>query len=264
MQAEVLVQLHKIAEDNNLIVAFGNDNYFKIVSEWIRKIDELGIKNYVVIANDEALYSKLHQQNKNVVYLPYSGSIKDFWVFRLQTIYKLVCAGFNILHSDADAYWLKDPRSYISSLSVDVASSQGSVYPLTALSAWGVVLCCGFQVFNATTATVKFLSDTLPRLQKVKDDQVALNEELLEQRLGWDATKPDYTLKVGENEFNCFKEAKFGVTKAGLTVALLPHRYFQRVLEQSVEDIFVAHPLSAKTEPAKLESLSKLEKKLNL
>ena len=241
--------------DNNVIVAFANDKYGRVLSNWLVGLEKLGDFPVIVCALDQRTEQRMADQGVDVARVKASEDLSDLWLARVRVVHELVENGFHVLHTDTDAFWAKDPTSLVFGSTEDIVASQGSIHPKTVLAEWGHVLCFGFVYFRSTAASKWVLKKLLAAAETTAafDDQRALNEALLESGVQWNVPDERYTLSIFETDFQCSKTPMQGVgqTSEGdpLTVRLLPHRLIQRIpneLETASERV-VLHPYSEKT-----------------
>lgn len=174
---------------------------------------------------------------------------------RHEILATLCRAGIDAFYSDADAFWLKDPREYCRHCPADLVFSQGTVLPEEACRAWGFVLCTGFFHVRASEQAAEFFGSVAKRVHQC--DQSALNLALLEAEtawtlpaapcgsllfrgLRWNPEKPDVCIRY-------YDQPIFGNSEAlGLKLCLLPHRLFAR-LGPADDTTMVAHLLEDKS-----------------
>ncbi|WND03342.1 sulfotransferase domain-containing protein [Temperatibacter marinus] len=260
---DLLTKIDRFAINNTIALSFGDSNYADVSEKWIQTVINSGVKNYIFIALDAELYESFIHKGYNVALHPFSGGLGDLWVFRLETIQIILEAGFNTLHSDADAFWVKNPMSLIDDLEFDIIASQGTIFPRDVLADWGHVICCGFLYFKASLKTLCFFQDLLPLSRKVKDDQIAVNRLLREMSTSWDRqNNSNYSLSIKDTIFDCYHNPLKGETKCGLKVKLIPHKQVQRLYEERREEAYVYHLLSEKNEQSKIEVFEQIENQL--
>jgi hypothetical protein len=236
-------------ERKNVAVVFCNTEYERILDNWLIAVDQLGQVPVLVVALDEPLAKRLRREGVPTIHAPCDEKLTDIWAVRAKVLYELVAAGYNVIHSDADAVWLKDPRPLLATLEGDIVSSQGTVYPPSCHEAWVHVLCYGFIQFRATEATVQLLKTFANQAAGPEpfDDQSTLNERLLDEEISWDVEAP-YQVPFRGREFTCSAQPIVGETGA-LRVVVLPHSQVQRFPNsvESDDGFYVRHPLSPKT-----------------
>jgi hypothetical protein len=252
----LLYEVQKSATDNIVIVVFGDKKYEQVINTWCRYADSIGIENYIVIAQDKTLYQKLCAENINCALNEYEGDLKDFWTFRLKIIKSILDVNISVIHSDADAFWLKNPlKDYFSNPDYDILSSQGTIQPPDVLKKLGFVLCCGFIYFKSSPNTLHFFEHLLSESARLRSDQIALNRLIANSDIEWENIKPDYTLEYNDKKFDCYKRILTGRSDK-LTIGLLPHKKFQRLYENARP--YIAHLLSKKTQESKIDVLTQI------
>lgn len=256
--------IKKVAIDNTIIITFANFAYKDVILNWAAGIKRLNIRNYIVISLDEYAYDYFAKNNITTVLKPFTGNIDELWIFRMKIFNQVIENDFDLLHSDADAIWLKNPLpEFFSDKSYDMTFSQGTVYPPDVKNDWGFVLCCGLFLIRSNQTTKSIFGEINNNIMEVKDDQVAVNRYLRDNfDIKWTA-KPGtiYGINVFGTTITCSHEIITGITKNTdqsnksehpIKIAVLPHHLFQRVhLEH--EDAYVKHILSQKNYKSKLD-----------
>lgn len=240
-----------IQEKGTLVVVFADSNYQVVLDRWLEAIELLGVRNYVVIALDQALLDEMVRRGIAVLYRPHPANIESLWIHRTDVLLELLEAGFNLLHSDADAFWRKNPlNEFIYDRGHDLIFSPGTYWPPEVHSEWGFVLCCGFFYAQSNSKTLAFFAELAQTVRDDLDDQVSLNRLLLRRGLAWRA-QDFYELEIRGKSVRYYTEPAEG--NAGeLKVCVLPHAQFQR-LPAAEDDLYVQHWLSDKTALSKLE-----------
>jgi hypothetical protein len=233
-------------KNETLIITFANIQYKKVVENWIIAIKKLNITNYTVISLDQELYTLLKKNDIPTVFRPCDLSLNKLWVHRVNVILEFLKEGYDILHSDADAVWIKNPmKKNIYNNNCDLIFSQGTSWPLEVHKEWKFVLCCGFFFIKSNSQTIKFVEEWFNNVKVDQDDQRSLNKLLLSKKLIWNiANIKQYHLTYNGVLFNCYEDTIFGINK-DMKVALLPHNKFQRLYEKDYK-AYVLHPLSEK------------------
>lgn len=156
--------------------------------------------------------------------------LKTIWLRRLHILYKYMLSGSDVIFSDGDAIWLKDPTKYISKLNLlsPKLIASRAWYPQRLFKKWGASLCMGFIYFNAGSFTLDFTNTMIEDLHlqmKVNDtkpdDQVAANYILDKWNISWPRK-----MVVGSNSI-----PDIGTVNRNNTdykVVLLPHSQFMR------------------------------------
>ncbi|MYA31823.1 MAG: glycosyltransferase family 77 protein [Gammaproteobacteria bacterium] len=128
---------------------------------------------------------------------------------RLKFLRFLVENGCDFIHSDADAFWLDDPRPWLirQGADFDLLASQGTSLPRAHYLAHRFVLCAGFFYCRANDRTRDLFARADALIQASPavshdtagaemDDQTALNLALLEDpRRRWRIEDPAFALR---------------------------------------------------------------------
>jgi hypothetical protein len=231
--------------NENYIIVFANYNYLLVLENWLEAVRRIDVSNFIIISLDEKLHNYLTDKNINSRLRPCELDLGKLWIHRIEVIEELLCEGYDIIHSDADAIWLKNPIPYLNQIDSEMIFSQGTYWPADVYNRWKFVLCCGFFYIKNTKNTLKFVKKLKERVRVDKDDQVSCNRELLEENIEWLIPKDSYTLEFRSKKFLCFNKPLQGKSNLGTTIALLPHHKFQRIPELS-NDIYVKHIISEK------------------
>jgi hypothetical protein len=253
---DILQKAHKYKQRNTIIVAISSNQYSDVALSWAKSMQDLNITNYLIIAMEEELHAKLKDNNINVAYKPFvvDKDLGSFWVFRLKVIKSLLDSGVNVIHSDTDALWLKNPlHKYFYDSKFDVLASQGTIWPHDIVEKWGFVLCCGLIYYKSSPSNLLFFKELIKKSIEVKEDQTALNRILFEEGINWDYDKEDYILTHNNRKFKCFNKIVSGKCR-DLLFGLLPHHLFQRFCEPD-KSPYVAHLLSEKNANSKLNAI---------
>jgi len=240
---------------NNLAVfTVASHSYLSILMEWLNApaFPESNFAvapiNVTVVCTDSALKKDLFRLTGRDCYLhngkesvssTSSSSGGDLFV-RWTIIEKLNNAGFDVLYSDADAFWLKDPfPTTLEAAQIKppgssvmppstLVSSRGA-YPFALSNMWGATVCTGF-VYIRGRLPVQFWTNLKSRWPGNGNDQDSINEALREGNL-------DFGKRLS------YKGPEADVTDVGsafdgqLAVVLLPHRTYPRMCRSSYLDL---------------------------
>lgn len=223
---------------------FVNSNYVPIAKNWFVALEKLGLEGHVVTVDDGASAS-LSKDGYPVIHRPLvSPDLGDLWTHRVNVISELLMDGHDVIHSDADAVWLKDPSAIINASDHDMVFSQGTTWPKESLKRRGFVLCCGFFALRNGPEVREFVSKWALRAEQVRDDQRAINLLVDEEFSSWKIERP-YKLGQWGRRFKCSRSL-MTTSNGSLSLAVLPHHQFPRQMVDGLE-IVVAHPPSGKT-----------------
>ncbi|XP_030829428.1 UDP-D-xylose:L-fucose alpha-1,3-D-xylosyltransferase 3 [Strongylocentrotus purpuratus] len=180
-----------ISNDGPLVLITSNKAFMDFAENWLESVHRLESRlNIFAIAEDMVAYrtflrypdvttvmtQRAVSPQKRLAYLShdYNVLINKRPVY----IYRLLAKGRDVLFSDVDTVWLKDPLPHLDG-DYDVVLQVDLRVPK-------VVYCAGFIFFRATNASRAFVWEWIDRIHKARDnipDQKILNE-LLEENFG--------------------------------------------------------------------------------
>lgn len=188
-------------------------------------------------------------------------SLNSLWVHRMKVLFELLENEGDLIHSDADALWLKNPFNDIQQCNADVVFTQGTIWPPDVHLKQGFVLCCGFFYLSQNIRTLKFMNKVLSRLSIEKDDQVAVNRVVAESLQSWNVNQP-YRIAFGNTHFiashSIIRSQNLSIDGEVLSMSILPHHKYPRLLQEILPEFVVVHPLSGKTLDEKKEIFTNL------
>jgi hypothetical protein len=168
---------------------------------------------------------------------------------------EIVQMDVNMIHSDADAIWLRNPlEEYFYKSDSDFVFSQGTIWPQDVKDNWEFVLCCGLFQARCTPVAKVIMGLMYRDIQNavIKDDQVTVNRYLASLDIKW-RSRNTYQVPIFGQYFKCSTDIMYGMAdEIGLQIAVLPHALFQR-LHMKDEPAYVKHILSNKTNQSKKE-----------
>ena len=135
-------------------------------------------------------HALLLPQSRNVSKMTVIGDRQRFGLSVLER-------GFNIVHSDADAYWIKDPWPVLSH-GDDIVAERIWGKPLSVVRAWGAAICTGWYFVRSTPAAIAVARATRDEIAKKRarqpnwqaSDQYCLNVALHKRfALRWDGNQ---------------------------------------------------------------------------
>ena len=246
--------LKKVAEEGLVVCVFSNKEYTPILSFFNMYFSSAVKRKYLVIALDKETYYYCDKKNYCTYYSPFTEPFGvDFMQHQMEVIKKILTLNYNVLVSDIDAIWLKDPIPYTLSSSSDIVFSPGTIQPLEAFEKWGNVLCSGYFLLMANERVLRFLESVKKRMI-YEGDQPAINKELISRNLIWKNDTELYKQVFRRKKIIQSKETRIGIAD-NISVALLPNRFFQRLEEK--EDPLVFHPIAPKICVDKMEVFKK-------
>ena len=250
-------RIGQLQQRNLIILTFANESYQRQVLNWAQGMARCRVRNYLVIALDQTTHDFLLQHGIPTVLLPFGGTDRHtISPFRFNVLTEILNLGYDLIHSDADAFWIKDPiPEYFTDSSYDMMFSQGTAFPRSVFRQWGFVLCTGFYWSRSNDRTRLVMAALNEAVQQLNfGDQRALNEYFGEDRhqLEWHPEESDsYLLEIARKNIRimCSRVPIRGDFSSpdlgnGLTIKIgvLPHHHFQR-RHQAAEEAYVKHIL---------------------
>lgn len=170
-----------------IILTTVNKRYLKIFEVWMEYFNQLHYTHILhVITYDKE--SEEYISRKGIRTIRVYDKVKtpnDIFYTRLKVILEFLKQGKHVVHTDADAFWLKDVLPAIANKDFDLQISIGYGIPESVLNEWGFVLCCGFYILHSNKNTINFFDQWMPRGVEKRSDQRALNELLLTHGMKW-------------------------------------------------------------------------------
>ncbi len=239
---------------NPVIITFVSEAYIPVGRNWLNAVIKLETGcTLMIVALDEVTRDSFPASI--VSYRPAVSSDLDvLWVHRMKILRELLDQGTDIIHSDADAVWVRDPLPFIRSCGTEMVFSQGTIWPRDVHARHGIVLCCGLFYMQSTPAVRSFIATVEQRVVQDKDDQITINRLVDEGLTRWVVEQP-YTIEFGNAVFTASRNAMHAQMGQGPSLSILPHHSFPRLLSKVDEEVYVAHPLSGKTCADKIEIL---------
>lgn len=172
---------------NLKIISFCNYPYREIALNWVKHLEELSIDNYEVLCLDAESdqYLKSHGCHSRIL-----EEFNDDWIsgckhtMRRTFIFKKYLEeGYDIIHSDTDALWLKNPiPDLIEANNQDVIFStvrHSYAFPPEVREAFGFTCCMGWIFFRSNHKTINYLDKFLNTREIKGSDQKNFNQFLL-------------------------------------------------------------------------------------
>lgn len=242
-----------------IIACFVNGRYRRIAENWLAGIERLGLtdKALLVTLDDEAR-SAFAGRAVRTSHRPVDcAQVNHVLYHRTLVIDELLRKGNDVVHSDADAVWMRSPMSQLFDEGEDMVFSQGTTWPPKIFKRRGFVLCCGFYMIRATRSAIAFFSELVARINTDEQDQETLNYLVDDRFKDWQISEP-YQVPIRKRHFIASRQ-KMRSENGDLRIAVLPHHLFPRLMPEPAE-VIVGHPFSGKT-AADTETVLK-EKKL--
>lgn len=160
-----------------VVVTTGSTSALSLVLNWVTHAQRVGVTNALVLCMDRALHRRLTalgtagfddsgnmaRWNQTHIMRP----MQRIFLERFVAITTLIIGGYDVVHSDADCIFLRDPRPFLMALPADVhMAAQRDLYPELMLEAMGgYAACMGFLYLRSDELVARFLEDALHRAQ---------------------------------------------------------------------------------------------------
>jgi hypothetical protein len=162
--------------------------YLRIFSLWLERFEATGYRPCLRVGTFDP-ESAAFMRERGIEHVAIDEKIRDpsqLYVARLGEIASLIGAGRNVIHTDADAFWLRPDLPSLIREDFDLQISIGRGMPQNAIDAWGFSLCCGFFILQSNPTVERFLERWTEGSRALNDDQIALNNLMLDQGLAWE------------------------------------------------------------------------------
>ena len=196
-------------------VVFATYGYRHVVREWIACAERAGVGHYRIVCMDGRVQRALGAASGDGRAVAYreavpgaarvdidalsdaAARLRVLTPLRLALFRRLAAAGHDFVHSDADAFWLRDPRPWLArQRGYDLLFSQGTTHPVAHFKAHHFTLCAGFFLARATPATRAFLAAAQAAVERVGSDQDGLGRALLERGCRWRIERPEVAFRT--------------------------------------------------------------------
>ncbi len=195
--------------DEPVTIVFGTFNYREVIEKWIAAVHKLGYDGWRIVCMDRELIQWLEQRGDGAQAVDYYAVLPDaprydfgalsrgelmnaLMALRTRLFLHLARAGCDFLHSDADAFWMQDPRPYLAQhREYDLLMSQGISCPFEHYQRFGFVVCAGFFVCRANARTRAYFERIEALVNQQPLDQQRMNLVLKRDREGrWEIHRP--------------------------------------------------------------------------
>ena len=187
-------------DGKTVALVFGTVDFFEILLNWACHALALGIRWFVLVTMDQQLEAKLmaldavkthvlllpavREGNITLTKLNVIGERQRFGVSILQR-------GLNVVHSDADALWIKDPFPLFAG--GDIVAERIWGKPLSVVKEWGAGICTGFYFLRSGPSVLSLASTVQTEIQRKRtqkprwqaSDQYFINQVLQRYGVRW-------------------------------------------------------------------------------
>ncbi|KAK9113634.1 hypothetical protein Syun_020431 [Stephania yunnanensis] len=128
-------------KDRTVVLAIAGNNYQEMLMSWVCRLRHLSITNFVVSALDDEIYKFSVLQGlpvfresmapSNISYDDCHFGTKCFQrvtKVKSRLVLRILKMGYNVLLSDVDVYWFKDPLPHLRSFGPAVLAAQSDEY----------------------------------------------------------------------------------------------------------------------------------------
>lgn len=198
-----------------------------------KEIELLGLKchakSFFIKGNSDEVTTKgtlwTYKKTKNASNVQSVDKLGALWTFRVSIIIEYVSSNIDVILSDADALWLKDPLVDINEFisTADIIASR-AIYPHNLFKKWNSTICMGFLYLKSNVTFVEeFFKEVgnIVQNDNYPDDQKTMNELLDINNVTWPK------MALDRNDVDMGKIIWSG-TNTSHVIALLPHDKFIR------------------------------------
>jgi hypothetical protein len=200
------------------VLISATDPYLHVLLNWLIYYIEIcdDPSNIYLICLDEQIQQRVTDYGLSCSYFhllpPGRGTYNRLWLIRTRITLSLLENGTDVLISDLDAIWLKNPFHEFRKHNSSVILASRAKFPEEVAERLGATICMGFIYIKSHAITIalwKQLTQTLGRT-KGSDDQLSINQFLsrsdldLPDRLKfYKSISPDLlTPKLNQQRFN--------------------------------------------------------------
>ena len=220
-------------------IVFGTFNFRETIALWIEMARGGSCDHWRIVCMDEELVQWLHENGHGAQAVHYydvlpSAPRHNFGELRRnQLMYALMPlrtrlflhlakAGRDFINSDADAFWVRDPRPWLARHSeFDLLVSQGAGFPACQYRRHHFVLCAGFFLCRSNDRTRIYFERVESLLDENPTDQHRMNVVLTRDPAGsWDIRKP--VMRYRRRKGRLWKEPSFALRTCLTLLRLLP------------------------------------------
>jgi hypothetical protein len=228
------------------ILITSTDKYLPIFLNWLIFYHNIcsSISFIYIVCLDSVIESHLSNfgfRCSYVHHLPIVQMSNRLWLLRALVTKQLLIQGFDVLMTDTDAIWLRNPFDMLSSFpESDVIASRAS-FPENISKRLGATVCMGFLYIKSNPRTIVLWEEFFIFMSKMPraDDQRNFNQLLLNFHIKYDV-RPSFVDSVDAN--SGLFHLKQGTP---MVLTLLPHKQVIRICDpqkiQVIMQSIVAH-----------------------
>lgn len=203
------------SDEGPVTIVFGTFGWRNTLLGWMKHARAAGCGHYRIVCLDDALRRFLCERGGAGRVVDYRDILPDAPIpdldamerqerlrsltpLRMKLFLHLAAHGCDFIHSDADAFWLGDPRPWLMDRpGYDLLCSQGTTFPRPHYHRHHFVLCAGFFFCQANERTRRYFEQADALARHYPDDQVCMNGVLLGDREGhWSLERPIASVRI--------------------------------------------------------------------
>ena len=285
---QYVTEIRPYAKDGVVIVALANWKYCPIAINWGLSIHRQGIKNYAICALDRWTHWSLRRKNINSVYVKIKNNIyksdhgyytKHIVRIKTELPYSFIKSGIDVLLSDVDLVWMKDPLpEHINNApsEFDIIASGGrekarrdyndNQYDKMAIEANIArenvrVLCGGWYFVRSRPATVAFFDKVTRQIYEKEgrsswfwqSDQRTINHLFCQMLPTITASRPHGAIDYASDQLKIRILSQSIILRAGS-----PSTFITPEEKTLLKSAYVIHPLSRKRSRSGVKPLQTL------
>ncbi len=196
-------------EEGPVTIVFGMFGWRHTIVRWAEHARRAGCSHYRIVCMDDGIAEFLRERGEAHRAVALHDLVPDaprvdfdamdrrarmqaLTPLRVKVFVRLAATGCDFIHSDADAFWLRDPRPWLSARpDHDLICSQGTTFPRAHYHRHHFVLCAGFFFCRANERTRAYFEQVSTLAERYLDDQVGMNASLLADPAGrWHLVRP--------------------------------------------------------------------------
>ena len=267
----------RLAVNKTVIFTLATSEYRNTTRLWLRAMQALSLENYIVISGDEETsfwlkQIKVQHIKANLSYgdtthtnsVGFSGKALAICALKFPVCRLLLRSGLNVIFSDIDAIWLRNPINILMSSSSDLAFQGAAFFPQNISRLWGFTACTGFFFIRHSSGALQFMEYCVNKHMKVHDDQFAFNLGLLAGSVRW-RNLPNAPFDSEELVKETFKNLagqfiRGRLERCRIETCALPHHQFWRHPWAATrsDHVVVCHPNSGKSDQEKIQTFVSL------
>nr|WP_272916678.1 putative nucleotide-diphospho-sugar transferase [Novosphingobium silvae] len=163
-----------------------------MLAVWRRQIQSVVDDRAQVVCMDEGSFHELKDEpdidaSLAATSLLNASNRRAFWIRRLSVLRSAFDLQGSVLHSDSDAFWLKNPLHLTSRADLVISIEHGLPKHITKRR--GFVVCCGFFSLQKNNATTAFVDAWQAACSRTADDQISINTLIDKSITNWGSTE---------------------------------------------------------------------------